>query len=309
MTTAHVPSGRLWRNLLPALLVRLDSARGMVWNELSMANRTMAGRIGLILVAFHLTLALIGPSLTPYRHTEFHLDHQLAAPSAQFLLGTDEFGRDVLSRVMAGGRSIISVALTGALLGLTLGTIVGMTSGYIGGKTDEVVMRLMDGMMSFPSLLFALLVLTTLGSSAENIVITIGIVFTPRSARVMRVPMLELKSLEFVQSARLRGEPKAYVIFMEILPNALPTLAVEASIRLSYAVLLASSLGFLGLGVQPPSSDWGLMISESRTFVSQAPWIAFAPMGAVVSLIVGINLLAEGLKRARGLPLEEASRL
>ena len=224
----------------------------------------------------------------------------------QFWLGTDQFGRDVLSRVMSGARSIITISVAGAALGIALGTLLGMSSGYKGGKTDEVVMRVADGLMSFPSLLMALLILTSLGASGINIVLTIGVVFVAPIARVMRSAMLALKTLEFVESARMRGESQGYIVFREILPNALPVLAVEASVRLSYAILLASSLGFLGLGVQPPSPDWGLMISESRRFIVYAPWVALAPAGAVASLVVGVNLLTDGIRQARRLPKGEA---
>ena len=287
-----------------------------------LALGTTAGRIGLPIVAVHLTLALIGPWIAPYPATEFHLypdypvEHRLSSPSSLYWLGTDQFGRDLLSRVMSGATSIIVVSAVGATLGIALGTLVGMSSGYKGGKTDEVVMRIMDGLMSFPSLLLALLVLTTLGSRAAPaewiapfwqqllIVSTIGIVFMPRVARVMRSVTFTLKSREFVLSARLRGESAPYIIFKELLPNALPVLGVEAAVRLSYAILLVSSLGFLGLGVQPPSPDWGLMISESRQFISSAPWVALAPAGAVASLVVGVNLLTDGIRQASGLPRE-----
>ncbi len=192
-----------------------------------------------------------------------------------------------------------------------------MGSGYKGGRVDEVVMRVMDGLMSFPSLLLALLVLTTLGAKAVPmawlepfwyqllIVVTIGIVFMAPISRVMRSVTLSLKEMEFVQSAHLRGESASYIIFREILPNTLPVLGVEASVRLSYAILLVSSLGFLGLGVQPPSPDWGLMISESRRFLMVAPWVALVPMVAVGSLVVGVNLLADGIRQATGLPQEK----
>lgn len=272
-----------------------------------LALRTPAGRIGLPLVVLHVVLALFGQSLAPYPPTEFHIEeHQLEGPSLQFLLGTDQFGRDVLSRVMSGATSLISVAAAGALLGIALGTVVGMSSGYKGGRTDEVVMRIMDAMMSFPSLLIALLVLTSLGPNPINIAGTIGIVFIAPVARVMRSSTLAVKSLEFVDAARLRGEPNVYIIFREILPNTLPVLAVEASVRFSYSILLVASLGFLGLGVQPPSSDWGLMISESRIFITGAPWVALAPAAAVASLVIGVNLLADGIKQARELPKREA---
>jgi peptide/nickel transport system permease protein len=223
----------------------------------------------------------------------------------QFWLGTDEFGRDVLSRVMSGATSLIVVSVAGSTLGIFLGTVVGMSSGYKGGRVDEVVMRVMDGLMAFPGLLLALLVLMTLGSSQVNIVATMGIVTMPSVSRVIRSTTLSLKTLEFVQSARLRRESAPYIIFREILPNTLPVLGVEMSVRLSYAILTVSSLGFLGLGIQPPSSDWGLMISQSRRFLVLAPWVALAPMAAVASLVVGVNLLADGIRQAGRLAREE----
>ena len=167
--------------------------------------------------------------------------------------------------------------------------------------------------MSFPSLLLALLVLTTLGAMnppmewmnsiwQETLIVgTTGVVFMPRVARVLRSATLVLKEMEFVQSARLRGEQAGYIIFREILPNAMPVLGVEASVRLSYSILLVASLGFLGLGVQPPSPDWGLMISESRGFLVSAPGLALVPAVAIASLVVGVNLLGDGLRQARGL--------
>ncbi len=274
-------------------------------NLFRLALRTPGGRIGLPIVILYLTLASIGPFLAPYPATEFHIDNQLESPSSQFWLGTDQYGRDILSRVMSGARSIIGISAAGAALGIALGTVVGMGSGYKGGKTDEVVMRIMDGLMSFPSLLMALLILTSLGASGVNIVLTIGIVFVAPVSRVMRSITLSLKTQEFVQSARMRGESQVYIIFREILPNAIPVLVVEGSVRLSYAILLASSLGFLGLGVQPPSPDWGLMISESRRFIVLAPWVALVPSAAVASLVIGVNLLSDGIRQARRLPQGE----
>lgn len=273
--------------------------------EVRYAGATTSGRIGLALVLFHVILAAAGPLLAPHSPTEFHLPDRLSAPTSLYWLGTDEFGRDIFSRVMSGATSIIAVSTAGTALGIALGTAIGLSSGYAGGKVDEVVMRVMDGLLSFPSLLLALLVLTTLGSNQVNIVITIGAVFTPRVARVLRSTTLSVKTMEFVQSARLRGEPAAYIIFWEILPNTMGVLTVEASVRLSYAILLASSLGFLGLGVQPPSADWGLMIAEGRSYIASAPLVVLAPAAAVASLVVGVNLLAEGLREARSLPKGE----
>ena len=265
-------------------------------------------------------VAFFGPSLAPFPPTEFHLQNagedQLAGPSSEYWLGTDQFGRDIFSRVLSGARSLILKSLCGALLGIFQGTVVGMGSGYKGGKVDEVVMRIVDGMMAFPALLLALLILSTLGAldapwrwldqqwEAVLIVATVGAVFLPGVSRVMRSVTLTAKNQEFVMNARLRGESAAYIIFREILPNALTVLAVEFSVRLSYSILIVSSLGFLGLGVQPPSPDWGLMIGEGRQFIAAAPWMTLAPAGAVASLVVGVNLLSDGIRQASGLPRE-----
>ena len=302
-------------------VVALSTTGRRLRELLRLSLATTAGRIGLFIVIIHLFVAVFGPLLAPYPATEFHLfpeypeDHQLSGPSSTYLLGTDQFGRDVLSRVLSGARSLISISLAGAVLGIFLGTVVGMSSGYKGRKVDEVVMRIMDGLMAFPVLLLALLVLTTLGAREAPgwldplwqpvlIVLTIGVVFMPHIARVMRSFTLKTKSEEFVMSARLRGESATYIVFREILPNAWPILAVQLSVQFSYAILVVSSLGFLGLGVQPPSPDWGLMINEGRQFIGSAPWIPLAPAGAVASLVVGVNMLADGIKQASGLPRE-----
>ena len=277
---------------------------------LSLILRTNSGRIGLPIVLLHLTLVLGGSWLAPFSYTEFQYKEtgelqQFLAPSLQFWMGSDQFGRDVLSRVMSGATSLILVSTAGAFLGITLGTAVGMSSAYKGGHVDNIVMRVLDGLMSFPSLLLALLVITTLGPSAINIVATVAIVTMPRVARVLRSITLTLKELDFVQSARLRGESTSYIVFRELLPNTLPVLGVELSVRLSYSILIVSSLGFLGMGVQPPSPDWGLMISQNAKFLSIAPWAGLAPAAAVASLVVGVNLLTDGIKQATGLPQEE----
>ena len=289
----------------------LNGAGRRARRGLSIILRTNSGRIGFAIVVVHLVMTLFGPSLAPYSPTAFDqedLENRLSGPSADHLLGTDKFGRDVLSRVLAGARSIIWISVAGTALGIALGTTVGMTAGYLGGRTDQVIMRLVDVLLSFPSLLLALLVLT-LGAGRLDIdeswliIFTIGIAFMPVVGRVTRSATLGIKPLEFVQSARLRGEPAYYIIFGEILPNIMPVVAVEASIRIGFALLLTASLGFLGLGVQPPEPDWGLMVSESREDLARAPWVALAPAVAMASLVVGVNLLADGVRQALQLPL------
>ena len=284
---------------------------------LSIVLRTNSGRIGMVIVLVYLVLALFGPLLAPHSPTEFtreDLEIRLTGPSADHLLGTDKFGRDVLSRVMAGARSIIWISVVGTSFGIALGTGVGMTAGYIGGKTDQFIMRGVDVLLAFPGLLLALLVIN-IGAQrltidiwpskeAWLVILTIGIAFMPVISRVIRSATLAVKPLEFVQSARLRGEPVFYIIFREILPNIIPVVAVEATIRVSFALLLTASLGFLGLGVQPPTPDWGLMVAEAFPNLSTAPWAALAPALAMGSLVVGVNLLADGIRQSVRLPLE-----
>ena len=289
---------------------------------LRLSLSTTAGRIGLPIVLIHVFVAIFGSMVAPYPFDEFHVpplfpaEDQLSGPTWTYLLGTDQFGRDVFSRVLSGAGSLVGISLAGALLGIFLGTVIGMSSGYRGGRVDEVVMRIMDGALAFPGLLLALLVLTTLGAREapwqwldDNwegllIILTVGVVHAPGISRVLRSVTLKAKNQEFVMSARLRGESAAYIIFREILPNALPVLAVELSVRLSYSILIVSTLGFLGLGVQPPSPDWGRMIGEGRQYISAAPWMTLAPAGAVATLVVGVNLLTDGIKQASGLPRE-----
>lgn len=251
--------------------------------------------VGLLIVIVFLLMAIFGQAVAPYVHTEFHLQSTLQAPSAEFWFGTDQYGRDVFSRVIVGSRNIILMAVLSTALGMFIGTTVGLIAGYRGGMTDEWLMRLMDVMMSFPSLLLALLILSTLGPDLINVIVAIAVVFTPRVARVVRSVVLSIKNQEFVDAARVRGESTYYILTQEILPNATGPIVVEASIRISYAILLGASLGFLGLGVQPPSPDWGLQASEGRNFILAAPWVVLFPSLAIALLVVGVNLLADGL--------------
>ena len=295
----------------------LNTAGQKVRRGLTLVLRTNSGRIGMAILLVYLVLALFGPWLAPYSATQFgqkELEIRLTEPSLDHLLGTDKFGRDVLSRVMAGARSIIWISVVGTVLGIALGTTVGMTAGYIGGRTDQFIMRGIDILLAFPGLLLALLVINIgaqrltvdLWPSKESwlVILTIGIAFMPAVSRVIRSATLAVKPLEFVQSARLRGEPVFYIIFREILPNIIPVVAVEASIRISFALLLTAGLGFLGLGVQPPTPDWGLMVSEAFPNLATAPWAALAPALAMGSLVVGVNLLADGIRQSVRLPLE-----
>lgn len=255
------------------------------------------GTLGLALLGFNLLLVLIGPLVAPYSATEFHTSHAFEGPSAAFPLGTDEFGRDVLSRILHGARPTLVLAVASTLLGVGLGTVVGLISGYYDGRVDEVLMRLMDGFMSFPALILAMLILTMLGPDPRNVVVAIAVVFLPRAARVVRSVALQIGALEFVDAARVRGESDTYIIFREMLPNAWNVIVVELSIRLSYAILLAASLAFLGVGYQAPSPAWGLMVKEGRDYLQLAPWLVIFPSIAVAAASVGAVLLGDSIKQ------------
>jgi peptide/nickel transport system permease protein len=252
--------------------------------------------IGCTIVGTFLILAVIGPHITPYPFDKFHFGTRLAPPSADFLWGTDRYGRDIFSRVIHGTSHTVFMAGSGTIIGVFFGLLIGLFSGYVGGWIDEILMRLTDIAMSFPGLLLAMLVVAALGSNEINAVLSIGIVFTPKVARVVRSATLGLRHVQFVEAAEVRGESNRYIIFREILPNVWPPIIVETCIRLSYAVLLVVSLSYLGLGAQPPAPDWGLMIAKERAFLVSAPWVVLAPAAAIVSLIIGVNLLGDGMR-------------
>jgi peptide/nickel transport system permease protein len=264
------------------------------WRALLASRSAVFGAVVLI---GYLLLAVVGDRLAPYPPLEFHYSDTLQAPSSTFWLGTDQFGRDIFSRVLAGARSIVLIAFSATALGVIAGTLIGLTAGYYGGKIDEAIMRLGDGVMSFPSLLLALLVLTTLGPSVSNIIVAVAITFVPRVARIIRSVALDLRTQPFVQAAQARGERAPYIIVREMLPNAIPAIIVESSIRIGYAILIGASLGFLGLGVQPPTPDWGLMIYEGRSMIQASPWVVIGPAIAISILVIAANLFADGVSR------------
>ena len=252
--------------------------------------------IGGGLVGFFILLAIVGPYITPYAFDQFHFKQRMVGPSAEFWLGTDRYGRDIFSRVVAGARLTVFMAGAGTVIGVFMGVLIGMFSGYTGGWIDEILMRLTDIAMSFPGLLLAMLVVAALGANEVNAVISIGIVFVPKVARVVRSATLGLRHVQFVEAAQVRGESRSFIIFREILPNIWPPIIVETCIRLSYAVLLVVSLSYLGLGAQPPAPDWGLMIAKERAFLITGPWVVLAPAAAIVALIIAVNLLGDGMR-------------
>lgn len=255
--------------------------------------------LGLVVLGAWVLCAVAWPVLAPYDPNQFHIDARLQAPSARFLFGTDQFGRDVFSRVLAGSRDILVVAPLATLVGIAAGTCLGLVAGYYRGLASEAVLRVMDAVMAFPIVTLTLLVVATLGPSLVNVLLVIGLVFTPRVARVVYASVLSVRDLNFVAAARLRGESDAYILAGEILPNVMGPIVVEATVRVGYAIFASATLSFLGLGVPPPASDWGLQIADARTFLQSAPWTVLFPALAIASLVIAVNLVSDGLQPGR----------
>lgn len=258
--------------------------------------------IGVTISIIFLLMAAFGPLIAPYGANEQIVEDARQPPSADHWFGTDNLARDVFSRVVLGARDVLALAGLGTLAAVVLGTTIGLVSGYYGGWLDEVVMRFFDSLLSLPALLLALLLLGSLGPSRNSVLVVIAVVYTPIVARVVRSVVLSVKTKEFVEAARVQGESVLYILFREIFPSTLPALAVEASLRFSYAIFLVASLGFLGVGVQPPSPDWGLMVKEGRANFTQTPWALYFPAGAIAVVVVGVNLVADTLKQILQVP-------
>lgn len=283
-------------DILPTTATGVISYRRRFWTLRLLFSRP-ASAIGATVVIVFLILALFGPLIAPYGANEQIAADARQAPSLEHLFGTDRLGRDVFSRVILGARDILTLAGLGTLLSLISGTLFGLFSGYLGGLFDEGLMRIFDSLLAMPALLLALLLVGTVGSSRGTVLIVIVVVYTPIVARVVRSVVLPTKTLGYVEAARTQGETTSAVLYRDIFPAVVPALTVEAALRFSYAIFLVASLGFLGVGAQPPAPDWGLMVSEARHNVSQTPWAMFFPAAAIAILVIGVNLMADGLKR------------
>lgn len=257
-----------------------------------------SAQLGLALVLLYVIVALFASVLAPYSPIDQHAKDRLFAPGATYWLGTDEFGRDILSRLMHGATNSLRIAISAVAIACALGTGLGMIAGYVGGLLDNVIMRVMDLFFAFPAILLALAIVAALGPGAGNTIFAIATVYTPIFARVARGPVLALKEMEFVQAARATGDRSPRIIFSHILPNTLAPIIVQVSLALSWAMLTEAGLSFLGLGTIPPSPSWGSMLSDSRRMMEIAPWMAIFPGLAIMFGVLGFNLLGDGLRDA-----------
>ncbi|MBU6350681.1 MAG: ABC transporter permease [Chloroflexi bacterium] len=252
--------------------------------------------IGGVLVALVCLAALFAPWVTPYSPYDLDVTDMLQAPSATHWLGTDEIGRDVLSRTVFAARISLQVGLVAVAVGLFGGLLIGVVAGYWGGILDLALMRAMELLFSFPAILLAIVLMAVLGTSILNAMVAIGIIFIPGFARLARVSTQKVLRQSYIDAARTIGMADARILQREILPNVMTPLLVEAMTAFAYAVILESSLSFLGLGAQPPEPSWGNMLSTGRGFMAQAPWLAIVPGAALFVGVLGFNLLGDGLR-------------
>jgi peptide/nickel transport system permease protein len=252
----------------------------------------VGGTIVLILIV----VAALAQWIAPFPYDQMHIRDRFSPPNFHYLAGTDEYGRDVFSRLLIGSQLSLALGGTATLISMGIGVPLGLIAGYRRGITDEAIMRSLDVMLAFPPIMLVLLILAVTPPSLIKTAVAIGVLAVAPIARVTRSVTLDLMSGEFIEAARARGERLHYMLLRELLPNIWPVLMVEGSLRVVFAVLLGAVLSFLGFGVQPPAADWGLMISNGRAFVDTAPWISLAPGIAMSITVIAISLVGDGLR-------------
>ena len=260
---------------------------------------TTSGKIGFSIVVFVLLVAIIGPFVAPHSPTA-PIGVPLTGPSSHALLGTDYLGRDVLSRLLYGGRSLIALAAAATALAYFIGLLIGLIAGYTRSMADPILMRGIDVMLAFPPILFLLVLITGLGTSTAVLIIGVAAIQAPGISRIVRTATLEVSVRAYVEAAVARGESGVAIVLREVLPNILAPVMVDAGLRFTYSILIIASVNYLGLGLQPPNSDWALMISENRTYISLNPLAVVAPAAMIALLTIGINLTGDAIARALG---------
>jgi peptide/nickel transport system permease protein len=267
-------------------------------NPLVALTRDRAALAGAILFACILAAAILAPALAPYDPLAVRMSERLELPTARHLLGTDELGRDVLSRIIFGARASLGVGVIAVAIAAIAGTGLGLLAGYYGGFPGTLIMRGVDGLLAFPAIILAMALIATLGPSLVNAAIAIGIVFIPSFARLAQASALSLKEREFVEAARASGATDQYLLARVLLPNHLSPLLVQVSVSFANAILTEAALSFLGLGVLPPTPSWGAMLDTGRKYLDQTPWYSVAAGGAIMVAVLGLNLLGDGLRDA-----------
>ncbi len=264
-----------------------------LWRRL---KRNRAAIVGGVIVLLFVLMAILAPLIAPYPPNEGDLTKRLKPPGGEHLLGTDPLGRDLLSRVIYGARISLQIQIVSVLIALVIGSLLGMIGGYYGGKLDHLIMRLMDILLAFPGIFLAISIIAVLGPGLTNLMLAAGIYSVPQFARIVRGSILSLKEKEFIEAARAIGENDLNILFRYLLPNSMAPIIIQTTLRMATVLLTASGLSFLGLGVQPPTPEWGAMLSNARAYLITAPHVAMVPGLAIMLVVMGFNLFGDGLR-------------
>lgn len=293
---AGLSGSGLNRQPVTDLISQIGEEDGFRDKMMRMARENKLAVISIVVILLFMVAALLAPFLTPYTPRQMDLMHRLSPPSALHILGTDEGGRDIMTRMLYGARVSLLAGVLPTIMSMVIGTALGLLSGFAGGRTDTVIMRLADVMLAFPSTLLAMLIMYILGGGIINVFLTLSLVGWAGIARVVRSETLQLKNSLYVTAARSIGVSRPRIILRHILPNCIPTLIVLFTLNVPASILTESSLSFLGLGVQPPDTSWGQMINLGRQYLYSAPWLCFAPCAAIMLVVLAFNFLGDGLR-------------
>jgi peptide/nickel transport system permease protein len=280
------------------LIEKPESQWKAMWDSLKQNKAAMISLAFIIVLALIAIITAIFPQILPHDPYNQDLTKSFVAPNSQYWFGTDQLGRDIFSRIMVGTRISLTVGLLAVAISLTIGVCVGSVAGYLGGKVDAFIMRIMDIMLSIPSILLAIAFMAALGQGIDKAIIAISLVSIPEYARIVRGEILSVKENDYVQAAKVVGNRDGRIIFRHILPNVLSSIIVRATLGISSAILDAAALGFLGLGVQPPAAEWGDMLGRARGFIFQSPYTLIFPGLAITLTVLAFNLLGDGLRDA-----------
>ena len=272
--------------------------RSRRWESFKRLIQNNTAKAGLFLLAVFLLTAIFAPGLAPYDPDEQDLSMALHPPSFKHPLGTDEFGRDILSRIVYGARPTLAIVLTATVIGLIIGGGLGVISGYHGGKTDTAIMRCLDVLLAFPGILLALAIISGIGPGIKGVIIATSIYSIPQLARVTRGSVLGIKENDYIIAARATGEGNWSIIFRYILPNAMMPILALTFLRMAIIIIIAASLSFLGVGIQPPMAEWGVMLSQGRNYIRIAPFLSIFPGLAIIIVVLSFNLLGDALRDA-----------
>ncbi|NGO65850.1 ABC transporter permease [Rhizobium daejeonense] len=285
-------------NAAPEEIIESGESDSFLRDTIRVFRKNKMAMVGLLLVSLLFLVAFFIPIISPHDPYRVALDEQFLPPSSSYWLGTDNFGRDLLTRILYGARISLLVGIVPSFISLMIGAVMGIVSGYYGGKIDFIIMRLADTMIAFPSLLLAMVVMYTLGANLFNIFIALSLVGWAGVARVVRSQTLALKEKEFIEAARAVGTTRAKIMVRHIFPNIVPTLIVLFSLSIPEAIMWESSLSFLGVGVQPPEASWGLLVAKGKEYLFASPLVAIMPGVAILITVLAFNFIGDGLRDA-----------